>query len=152
MFGIFPHTAEMKHSVLLRGFDDVFYVPHSRHTEVRRADIEQVKTLRILASSEIAGVYIAANRNGRQYFITGHAEYDRSTLAQEYFRDRDKDLPIKLPYNYFPGDDPTQTPHYTWRGHANLMFSNWLNYCVYQRTPYDLKELRDWDWAQKMDI
>ncbi len=152
MFGIFPHSAEMKDSALLRGFDDVFYVPHSRHTEVRRADIEQVKTLRILASSEQAGVYIAANRNGRQYFITGHAEYERSTLAQEYFRDRDKGLDIQLPFNYFPDDDPTQTPEYTWRGHANLMFSNWLNYCVYQRTPYDLTELTASDWEQKSDI
>lgn len=152
MFGIFPHTAEMKHSALLRGFDDVFYVPHSRHTEVRREDIEKVKALRILASSEQAGVYIAANRNGRQYFITGHAEYDRSTLAQEYFRDRDKGLDIQLPYNYFPDDDPTQTPEYKWRGHANLMFSNWLNHCVYQRTPYDLTELTGSDWEQQSEI
>ena len=152
MFGIFPHTAENRESALLRGFDDVFYVPHSRHTEVRREDIEQVRALRILASSPLAGVYIVANRNGRQYFITGHAEYDRNTLAQEYFRDRGKNLPITLPYNYFPHNDPLQPPQFTWRGHANLMFSNWLNYCVYQRTPFDLTELLSRKWEQESEF
>ena len=151
MFGVFPHTAEVKHSLLLRGFDEVFDVPHSRHTEVRRADIERVPELQILTSSEIAGVHIVANRNGRQYFITGHSEYDRNTLASEYFRDRAKGLEIDIPYHYFPDDDPAQHPQFTWRCHANLMFSNWINYCVYQRTPYDLEELllRNWSWESE---
>ena len=152
MFGVFPHTAEIRHSLLLHGFDDVFYVPHSRHTEVRREDIDKVPALRIMASSPIAGVYLVANRNGRQYFITGHSEYDRNTLAQEYFRDKERNLPIAMPYHYFPDNDPTQPPEFSWRGHANLMFSNWLNYCVYQRTPYDLTTLRTADWTQPADI
>ena len=152
MFGVFPHRAEVKKSLLLRGFDDVFDVPHSRHTEVRREDIEKHKELLILTSSEIAGVHIVANRNGRQYFITGHSEYDRNTLAAEYFRDRDKGLDIEMPFRYFPHNDPTEPPRFSWRCHANLMFSNWLNYCVYQRTPYQLTELplRNWDW--EMDV
>lgn len=152
MFGIFPHRAEIKKSLLLRGFDDVFDVPHSRHTEVRRADIEKVKELVILTSSELSGVHIVANRNGRQYFITGHSEYDRNTLAAEYFRDKEKGLEIELPFNYFPHNDPAEPPKFSWRCHANLMFSNWLNYCVYQRTPYDLRELplRNWNW--EMDV
>lgn len=152
MFGIFPHRAEVKKSLLLRGFDDVFDVPHSRHTEVRREDIEKVKELIILTSSDLAGVHIIANRNGRQYFITGHSEYDRNTLAAEYFRDREKGLEIEMPFHYFPHNDPSEEPRFSWRCHANLMFSNWLNYCVYQRTPYDLTELplRSWNW--EMDV
>ncbi|HAG13974.1 MAG TPA: homoserine O-succinyltransferase [Ruminococcus sp.] len=152
MFGIFPHRAEVKKSLLLRGFDDVFDVPHSRHTEVRRADIEKVKELLILTSSELSGVHIIANRNGRQYFITGHSEYDRNTLAAEYFRDKEKGLEIDMPFNYFPHNDPSEMPRFSWRCHANLMFSNWLNYCVYQRTPFDLAELplRSWNW--EMDV
>lgn len=152
MFGIFPHRAEVSNSLLLRGFDDVFDVPHSRHTEVRREDIEKVKELVVLTSSDISGVHIVANRNGRQYFITGHSEYDRNTLAAEYFRDREKGLDIEMPFNYFPHNDPTELPHFSWRCHANLMFSNWLNYCVYQRTPFDLGELplRNWNW--EMDV
>lgn len=148
MFGIFPHVVEVEHSLLLKGFDECFYVPHSRNTEVRRADIEQVSQLEILTSSPMSGVHIVANKNGRQYFITGHSEYDRDTIAQEYFRDRDKSIDIQIPYHYFPEDDPTRTPRVTWRCHANLMFSNWLNYCVYQRTPYNLDELsvRNWEW------
>lgn len=148
MFGIFPHVVEVEHSLLLKGFDECFYVPHSRNTEVRRADIEQVSQLEILTSSPMSGVHIVANKNGRQYFITGHSEYDRDTIAQEYFRDRDKGIDIQIPYHYFPEDDPTRTPRVTWRCHANLMFSNWLNYCVYQRTPYNLDELsvRNWEW------
>ena len=148
MFGIFPHVVEVEHSLLLKGFDECFYVPHSRNTEVRRADIEQVSQLEILTSSPVSGVHIVANKNGRQYFITGHSEYDRDTIAQEYFRDRDKGIDIQIPYHYFPEDDPTRTPRVTWRCHANLMFSNWLNYCVYQRTPYNLDELsvRNWEW------
>lgn len=148
MFGIFPHVVEVEHSLLLKGFDECFYVPHSRNTEIRRADIEQVSQLEILTSSPMSGVHIVANKNGRQYFITGHSEYDRDTIAQEYFRDRDKGIDIQIPYHYFPEDDPARTPRVTWRCHANLMFSNWLNYCVYQRTPYNLDELsvRNWEW------
>lgn len=148
MFGIFPHKAEVENSLLLRGFDDIFYVPHSRNTEVRREDIEKEKQLEILTSSELSGVHIIANRNGRQYFITGHSEYDRDTIASEYFRDVNKGLDIQLPYNYFPEDNPENMPVFSWRCTANLMFSNWLNYCVYQRTPYNLDELeiRSWTW------
>ena len=148
MFGIFPHVVEVEHSLLLKGFDECFYVPHSRNTEIRRADIEQVSQLEILTSSPMSGVHIVANKIGRQYFITGHSEYDRDTIAQEYFRDRDKGIDFQIPYHYFPEDDPTRTPQVTWRCHANLMFSNWLNYCVYQRTPYNLDELsvRNWEW------
>jgi len=152
MFGIFPHTAEYKHSLLLRGFDDVFDVPHSRHTEVRREDIEKHKELLILTSSELAGVHIIANKNGRQYFITGHSEYDRNTLAAEYFRDVQKGLEIEMPFRYFPHNDPAEPPRFSWRCHANLMFSNWLNYCVYQRTPYDLTELPKRDWDEETDV
>jgi homoserine O-succinyltransferase len=152
MFGIFPHKAEVENCQLLRGFDDVFLVPHSRNTEVRREDIEKVPQLKILTSSELSGVHIVANKNGRQYFITGHSEYDRDTLAGEYFRDVNKGLDIQLPYNYFPDDDPTKTPLFSWRCTANLMFSNWLNYSVYQRTPYNLDELevRNWNWETSL--
>lgn len=148
MFGIFPHKAEVENSKLLKGFDDIFFVPHSRNTEVRRGDIEKEPQLEILTSSDMAGVHIIANRNGRQYFITGHSEYDRDTIAAEYFRDVDKGIDIQLPYNYFPEDNPENTPVFSWRCTANLMFSNWLNYCVYQRTPYNLDELeiRSWTW------
>lgn len=148
MFGIFPHQVEVPNARLTQSFDEIFDVPHSRHTEIHREDIEQVPELEILTSSPISGVHIVANRNGRQYFITGHSEYDRTTLAEEYFRDVEKGLPIDIPYHYFPEDDPTQQPRFTWRCHANLMFSNWLNYCIYQRTPYDLTELslRNWNW------
>ncbi len=151
MFGIFPHRVEVENALLLQGFDEVFQVPHSRHTEIRREDIERVPELEILTSSEESGVHIVANRNGRQYFITGHSEYDRMTLAEEYFRDVNKGLPIAVPRHYFPNDDPMQQPCFTWRCHANLMFSNWLNYCIYQRTPYRLEDLTDWDWMQHMD-
>ncbi|MDE5764340.1 MAG: homoserine O-succinyltransferase [Ruminococcus sp.] len=148
MFGIFPHRAEVGNSLLLRGFDDVFQVPHSRNTEIRREDIEKISQLEILTSSEISGVHIIANKNGRQYFITGHSEYDRDTIANEYFRDVKKGIDIQIPYNYFPDDNPENTPVFSWRCTANLMFSNWLNYCVYQRTPYNLDELeiRSWTW------
>lgn len=148
MFGIFPHKAEVSNSKLLMGFDDEFLVPHSRHTEIRREDIEKIEQLEILTSSEISGIHIVANKNGRQYFITGHSEYDRETIANEYFRDLEKGLDIKIPYNYFPDDDITKTPKFSWRCTANLMFSNWLNYCVYQLTPFNLEELdiRNWNW------
>ncbi len=142
MFGVFPHTVERRSSILFRGFDDVFMIPHSRHTSVRREDIEAVPELKILASSELAGVYAVATDRGRQIFLTGHAEYDANTLREEYDRDVAANLPIEVPYNYFPGDDPTKDPIVSWRGHAHLLFSNWLNYFVYQTTPYDLREIR----------
>lgn len=148
MFGVFPHRAEVSNCQLLRGFDDVFYVPHSRNTEVRREDIERIPQLEILTSSDISGVHIVANKNGRQYFITGHSEYDRDTIANEYRRDLEKGIDIHIPYNYFPDDNPDNVPLFSWRCTANLMFSNWLNYCVYQRTPFNLEELevRSWSW------
>ncbi len=148
MFGIFPHRAMVENSTLLRGFDDVFYVPHSRNTEIRAEDINKVGELEILTYSEMSGVHIVANKNGRQYFITGHSEYDRDTIASEYFRDLNKGIDIQMPYNYFPDDNPENTPVFSWRCTANLMFTNWLNYCVYQRTPYNLDELeiRNWKW------
>ncbi|WP_295070239.1 homoserine O-succinyltransferase [Ruminococcus sp.] len=152
MFGIFPHRAEVSNCQLLRGFDDIFYVPHSRNTEVRREDIERIPQLEILTVSDIAGVHIVANKNGRQYFITGHSEYDRDTLANEYRRDVEKGIDIQIPYNYFPGDNPDNVPVFSWRCTANLMFSNWLNYCVYQKTPYNLDELevRNWNWQTSL--
>ncbi|MGN0605416.1 MAG: homoserine O-succinyltransferase [Oscillospiraceae bacterium] len=151
MFGIFPHSIERKNSQLLKGFDEGFLVPHSRHTEVRREDIEKVPQLEILTYSDMSGIHIVANRNGRQYFITGHSEYDRETIAQEYFRDAEKGLEIDIPYNYFPDDDVNKQPVFRWRCHANLMFSNWLNYCVYQRTPYNLDELENMDFNAKLE-
>ena len=141
LFGVFPHCADYKRSILMRGFDDQFWVPHSRHTTVRRQDIEAVDGLKILASSEQAGVYAVMNKKGRQIFITGHSEYDADTLEREYRRDKDQGLPIRVPENYYPGDDDTKEPLVRWRGHANLLFSNWLNYFVYQTTPYDIMDI-----------
>lgn len=141
MFGVFQHDLLVENHPVARGFDETFYVPHSRHTTVMQSDIEKIPALEILAASEKAGVYMVGRRDGRQFFITGHSEYDRGTLASEYFRDVDKGLPIDVPEHYFPNDDPTQKPLYTWRGHANLLFCNWLNYYVYQATPYDLENL-----------
>ena len=138
MFGVFKHKADYKRSILLRGFDDEFWVPHSRHTTVLREDIEKVPGLRIVASSEEAGVYAVMNKKGRQIFITGHSEYDADTLNREYVRDKNLGLPIRVPVNYFPNDDDTQDPIMRWRSHANLLFSNWLNYFVYQTTPYNI--------------
>ena len=138
LFGVFPHRADYKRSILMRGFDDIFWVPHSRHTTVAREDIEAVPGLKILASSEEAGVYAVANKEGRQIFITGHSEYDPLTLKGEYDRDKKLGLPIHVPYNYFPNDDDTKEPIVRWRSSANLLFSNWLNYFVYQTTPYDI--------------
>ena len=138
LFGVYPHKADYKRSILLRGFDDTFYVPHSRHTSVSREDIEAVPGLKILASSEEAGVYAVMNKEGHQIFITGHAEYDPLTLETEYLRDKNLGKPIRVPENYYPGDDDTKEPIVRWRGHANLLFSNWLNYFVYQTTPYDI--------------
>ncbi len=143
LFGVYPHHADYKRSILLRGFDDTFWVPHSRHTTVRREDIEAVPGLRVLASSPQAGAYAISNKEGRQIFITGHSEYDPETLRTEYLRDKNLGLPIDVPENYFPDDDDTKDPIVRWRGHANLLFSNWLNYFVYQTTPYDIMAIGD---------
>ena len=143
LFGVFPHRVERKSSILFRGFDDVFMVPHSRHTTILREDVEAVGALKILASSPEAGIYAMATDQGRQVFITGHSEYDAETLEKEYLRDKNAGLPIDVPKNYYPGDDDTQPPLMSWRAHANLLYSNWLNYFVYQNTPYDLSEIRD---------
>ena len=141
LFGVFPHKADYKRSILMRGFDDEFWAPHSRHTTVLREDIEKVPELKILASSEKAGVYAVMNKGGRQIFITGHSEYDPDTLEKEYLRDKGQGLPISVPENYYPNDDDTLAPVVRWRSHGNLLFSNWLNYFVYQTTPYDLKKI-----------
>lgn len=138
LFGVFPHRADYKRSILLRGFDDIFWVPHSRHTTVLREDIEEVPGLKIVASSPKAGVYCVMSKEGRQIFVTGHSEYDPDTLKAEYLRDKNLGLPIHVPENYFPDDDDTKDPIVRWRGHANLLYSNWLNYFVYQTTPYDI--------------
>lgn len=138
LFGVFAHHADYKRAILLRGFDDVFYAPHSRHTTVLREDIEKCPELRILASSEEAGVYIAMTGQGKQVFVTGHSEYDPETLGLEYHRDKSLGLPIQVPKNYYPNNDDQAEPIVRWRGHANLLFSNWLNYLVYQTTPYDI--------------
>lgn len=137
MFGVFPHTVEKRNVPLLRGFDELFYVPQSRHTEVRREDIEKIDKLEILSESEESGIYIVASRDGKQIFVTGHSEYDPTSLKYEYDRDVAKGMKVELPRNYFPGDNPDRMPKSTWRAHANLLFSNWLNYYVYQETPYD---------------
>lgn len=138
LFGVYPHHADYKRAILLRGFDDQFWAPHSRHTTIDRADVEAVPGLKILASSEEAGVYIIMNKEGRQIFVTGHSEYDPDTLEREYLRDKAQGLPIHVPVNYYPNDDDTKPPIVRWRGHGNLLYSNWLNYFVYQTTPYDI--------------
>ncbi len=142
LFGVFRHRAERKNYILLRGFDDVFMAPHSRHTTVLRKDIEDCPYLKILASSEEAGVYAVSTDSGRQVFIMGHSEYDPLTLEREYFRDKNAGLAISVPENYYPEDDDTKAPLVTWRSHANLLYANWLNYFVYQTTPYDLSAIR----------
>lgn len=142
MFGVFPHRINQRNIKLLMGFDDEFYVPHSRHTEVKKEDIEKVKEISVLAESEESGVYMVSTKGGRQIFVTGHSEYDPLTLKSEYDRDVNKGLNIKVPRNYYPNNDPKQEPMVKWRGHANLLFSNWLNYYVYQETPYDLEQLK----------
>ena len=141
IFGIFPHFCLDDTHPLMRGLDDIYYVPHSRHTQIKRGDIAQIKDLQILSYSEDAGVHIVADMDCRKFFITGHSEYDRDTLAKEYFRDIDKGLKIDMPVNYFPKNDPKAVPKMTWRGTANLIFNNWLNYFVYQKTPYDMSTL-----------
>ena len=137
-FGVFPHHLNVRNEKLVQGFDDVFYAPHSRHTETRREDILAVPELQLLAESDEAGVYLAQSRDRRHVFVTGHSEYDPTTLQGEYVRDLGKGLPIEVPRNYYPGDDPSREPLVRWRGHAHLLFSNWLNYCVYQETPFEL--------------
>ncbi len=142
MFGVYEHMISKKNLMLLRGFDDIFYAPHSRHTEIRREDILKISELEIVSESEEAGIYIVKAMRGRQIFVTGHSEYDPLTLKGEYDRDKAKGLNINVPANYFKNDNPQKAPIVRWRGHANLLFTNWLNYYVYQETPFDLNELK----------
>ena len=142
MFGVFPHRVNARHERIVQGFDDLFYAPHSRHTAILREDILAEPRLMLLAESDEAGVYLVQTTDHRQVFVTGHSEYDSCTLQGEYLRDVGKGLPINIPQNYFPGDDPSQEPLVRWRGHANLLFSNWLNYYVYQETPYEFVPLQ----------
>ncbi|MBR2981247.1 MAG: homoserine O-succinyltransferase [Odoribacter sp.] len=143
MFGIFPHKITTDRTLpIFRGFDDKFYVPHSRHTEIRREDIEKCRDLTILAESKESGVYMVMARNGREFFITGHSEYAPNTLDNEYKRDLSKGLPINMPQNYYIDNDPDKGIEVLWRGHANLLFTNWLNYYVYQETPYNIDEIK----------
>lgn len=142
--GIFNHTVLNPYHPLMRGFDDNYFAPHSRNTDIKIKDIKNNRDLIALAVSDIAGLHIVASKSGRQFFVTGHAEYDRETLSREYFRDVNKGLNPKVPYNYFPNDDDTKTPPFTWRSNAHLLISNWLNYYVYQQTPFDLKDLKPW--------
>ncbi|MBE6598698.1 MAG: homoserine O-succinyltransferase [Ruminococcaceae bacterium] len=143
MFGVFSHRNLEPNHPLMRGFDETFVAPHSRHTEIRREDIEKCDKVEILAESDEAGVYIVASKKRRLFYVTGHSEYDAGTLAAEYFRDVSKGLDIALPKHYFPGDDPEKMPLNMWRSHAHLLFSNWLNYFVYQSTPYDLNTMEE---------
>ena len=142
MFGVFRHTLREPYVPIFRGFDDEFYVPHSRHTEIRREDVMKVPDLTLLSESEESGVYMAMARGGREFFITGHSEYSPYTLNDEYMRDVNKGLPIAVPRNYYRNNNPALGPVVRWRGHANLLFTNWLNYYVYQNTPYDLGEIQ----------
>ncbi|MEW6066323.1 MAG: homoserine O-succinyltransferase [Bacillota bacterium] len=142
MFGVFSHRVNKRNIKLLRGFDDEFYVPHSRYTEIKREDIEGVPELEILSESEEAGIYLVATKNRRMFFVTGHSEYDPLTLKSEYERDLHKGIEIAVPKNYFAADNPQNPPVVRWRGHANLLFSNWLNYYVYQETPYNISEIK----------
>lgn len=141
MFGVFNHKVNVPFSPIFRGFDDLFYAPHSRHTEIRRDDIERVQELTIMSESEEAGVYMVSANNGREIFVTGHSEYSPETLDNEYKRDVSKNLPIEIPRNYYLDNDPGNPPVVLWRSHANLLFSNWLNYFVYQETPFNLDSI-----------
>lgn len=141
MFGVFPHRIVSENEIILRGFDDEFFAPHSRHTEIRAADIERVPDLKLLAVSDEAGVYIVTSCDGRCVYITGHSEYDPLTLKAEYDRDVSRGLPIHVPINYYPNNDPSKMPVVRWRGHANLLYTNWLNYYVYQQVPFDMDEI-----------
>ena len=142
LFGVFKHNVVYKNPILLRGFDDEFWVPHSRHTTIDIEDLKKEKRVKILAQSKEAGLYAATTKNGKQVFITGHSEYDSDTLKNEYLRDKNLGKEIDVPVNYFPDDNPNKSPKVKWRSHANLLFSNWLNYVVYQTTPYDLKRIK----------
>jgi len=141
MFGVFKHTHTNANLPIFRGFDDVFFIPHSRHTEIRSEDVEKIDALQIISKSEEAGVTIVKAKSGRQLFITGHSEYSRHTLDSEYKRDQAKNLPIEVPVNYYPDDNPANQPLMRWQSTANLLFLNWLNYYVYQETPYNLEEI-----------
>ena len=143
MFGVFRHTLREPSLQIFRGFDDEFYVPHSRHTEIRREDIRKVPELTLLSESEESGVYMAMSRGGREFYITGHSEYSPYTLSDEYIRDLNKGLPISVPHNYYRNNDPAQGPVVRWRGHANLLFTNWLNYYVYQETPFNIEDIKN---------
>lgn len=143
MFGVYPHNLLKRKVPLVRGFDDVFYAPHSRHTEVAKEDILKHSELIILAESEEAGVFLVIDRDGKQIFVMGHPEYDRVTLHNEYMRDKNKGLPIEKPVNYYPDDDETKQPLLQWRSHGNILYSNWLNYYVYQQTPYEFINARE---------
>ncbi len=143
--GIYNHTVLNPYHPLMRGFDDNYFAPHSRYTDVSLESVRACKDLIALSVSDMAGLHIVASKSGRQFFVTGHAEYDRETLSREYFRDVNKGLNPKVPYNYFPNDDDTKTPPFTWRSNAHLLISNWLNYYVYQQTPFDLKDLKPWE-------
>ncbi len=147
--GIYRHTVLDPRHPLMRGFDDEFSIPHSRYTGVDEDDIRSCKKLEILAISERAGVSIVCNKSGRQFFVTGHAEYDRDTLAKEFFRDQSRGINPRVPHNYFPNGDPTRTPRLVWRSNATLLYTNWLNYFVYQATPYDLKEIKNKPFAKQ---
>ncbi|MBR5508419.1 MAG: homoserine O-succinyltransferase [Clostridia bacterium] len=142
LFGVFKHKVKSKRTMLVRGFDDVFYVPHSRHSYVKLEDVEKVPELKVISTSKEAGLYIAASKDKKQIFVTGHSEYDSDTLSKEYFRDLDAGKPIDVPVNYFLDDNPDNPPVVSWRAHANLLFSNWLNYYVYQTTPYNINEIK----------
>ena len=141
LFGVYEHEVANRKIPLVRGFDDIFLAPHSRHTTTPAEEIHACEELIVLAESPVAGVYLAIAQGGRKIFVTGHPEYDRYTLRNEYRRDLDKGLPIQIPYNYFPGDDPEKKPLLQWRSHSNNLYSNWLNYYVYQTTPYDIREI-----------
>ena len=140
--GIYKHKLDYKNSILCRGFDDEFMVPQSRQTGILREDIEKIPEIKILASSDVTGPYLMMTENGKQIFVTGHSEYDADTLKKEYDRDVTAGLNPDVPVNYFPGDDPSKDPVVTWRGHANMLYANWLNYFVYQTTPYDIGEIK----------
>lgn len=141
VFGVYPHRSLDSRHPLMRGLDDVFYVPHSRHTEIRHSDIALVKDLQILSYSDLAGIHLVADMACRNFYVTGHSEYDRDTLAEEYFRDKNKGLPIQIPCNYFEQDDSSKQPVVSWRSAGNILFYNWLNYFVYQKTPYDINKI-----------
>ena len=142
LFGVFKHTRDYDRSMLLRGFDDEFWVPHSRHTTVKVEDVAKHPEIKIISTSPEAGLFLCATERGKQVFVTGHSEYDADTLEREYLRDKNAGLPIEVPVNYYPGDDDTKAPLVRWRSCANLLYSNWLNYFVYQTTPYDINEIQ----------